>query len=199
MVKLMPGLNSLGINANYREGNAHYEFDGPKNIGDKLRAISKDASRKGCLDNLDISVKGFENNPDYQKRIRCYAHDLLKEAKESEKNGMKIALEEHSWPIRAISKGLIYGGALTGLVVGYTTGAEIATDIAQNNSSLLSPLIGLAQFGAGLLSSGVGALVGTVAGVIGGAPVLMVGDLLSRKNNPVERYERLERALVKSE
>jgi len=193
MVKLMPGLESLGVKASYGKGSAHYELSSAFNTQPSLRAISKDACKRGCLDNLTVSIKGVAEGEGILK------HDvqrLLEEAKKMQKNGGKRTLSEHSWPVKAICKGVAYGGLITGLAVGYVVGADAAADIAQNSPDILSPLAGLVQFGAGALGAGMGATVGGIVGFFASTPALMIDEAIQRKDNPVERYERLERALA---
>jgi len=201
----MTSLQKLGIECIYdlkKPDELHYSIsinhDKLRNPGQTRKyftkiidAISKDASRKGGLNGLTISV-----NREYLREL----HSITKELSYKAHGHKTTRLSDGSLMLPEV---FVLGGAITGGAIGIFFGYDLttgwATDFAEymnNASHLLAPITGLTQLGISVLGTigggFVGAGIGAGVGQFSSRPYVIAKTPLAKK---AEAYQSLERAL----
>lgn len=204
----MNKLNKLGIIAKYDFENDRLNYfisidytkfsdsrRRERNYYDIVKAISKDAEKKGGLNNFTITI----DKKDLPK-LRSVTRTLLDEAKKCKKFVDDFNNYEEPFFIRKVIMGCGIVGGVTGLCLGYPYMAEWATDAANyfnDKSHLLAPISGLTQLGISVIGTTattiIGAIGGYISGVVVSLPYLMAKGGGSEKT---ERYAALEKILL---
>ncbi len=205
----MSSLKNLGIECTYDsidpEG-LHYSVSikqdrlkSPKQSKKYFReiidAISKDASKKGGLDHLTLSL----DEEIYLGNLKSVVKDLSRK----EQKNLEL-FKKLSYSVKKFSvTGGIIGGGLVGLIFGYEPITEWATNIAERMneiSYLLAPATGLIQAGISILGTLATTLFGSAFGGMFGELISNPCDLLRIQQVwRVERYKSLEQALLQVE
>lgn len=203
----MNKLNKLGIIAGYDSENDrlnysisidYTEFSDPRgkerNYYNIVKAISKDAEKKGGLDNFTITA----DKKDLPK-LRLVTRMLLDEAKKSKKFVDDFNNYNNSSFIEKVIMGCEIVGGVTGLYLSYPYMADWATNAGNyfnNKSHLLAPISGLTQLGISVMgtiaTTIVGAIGGYISGVVVSSPYLIAKGTGSKK---IKRYAILEEIL----
>jgi len=203
-------LVNLGVMCGYNPeepGKLHYDISiDPEKLEDPgkakkhftriINAVSKDASKKGGLDNLTLSV-----SQEYHENLLSTAQDLLSKARE-QRNAKR---DFGNAPM--VNKVLLIGGAvvggIAGLVFGYdqmTTWATNAAEYLNNESHLLAPVAGLTQAGISIIGTAATTALGALGGGFGlttlAHPYWAAKTPLAKK---VREYASLEQALSNAE
>lgn len=206
----MAPLKKLGVECSYNPNKPeelHYSIsikpDSLKNpeqarkyFGRIINAVAKDASKKGGLDHLTLSI-----NKEYLGNLQSLTQELLTKAREHK----EVSTESEYWS--TLTKTLIIGGAiaggLTGLIKSYGPLTELATNTAENMnnvSHLWAPIAGLTQAGISILGTTATTILSTIGGAMAGViislPYMNIKFPLADK---VKKYQSLEQALSQAE
>ncbi len=205
----MSSLKKLGIECNYDPidpEKVHYSISikqdrlkSPKQSKKYFReiidAISKDASKKGGLDHLTLSL----DEEIYLGNLKSVVKDLSRK----EQKNLEL-FKKLSYSVKKFSvTGGIIGGGLVGLIFGYEPMTEWATNIAKRMnevSYLLAPATGLIQAGISILGTLATTLFGSAFGGMCGDVISHPYEVLKiQQVRKVENYKRLEQALLQVE
>ncbi|HIJ11574.1 TPA: hypothetical protein HA278_05950, partial [Candidatus Woesearchaeota archaeon] len=205
----MAKLQKLGIECTYdpaRPKELHYSIsinpdtlENPqqarKHFTAILNAIHDDASKKGGLQSLTVTV-----NDEYQEPLREVA-EILRNTSRYHGKVRSFGAAPSRFPRTLIRGGAVVGG-LAGLALGYDQMAEWGTNAAEYLNAvsyLWAPVAGLAQAGISVIGSvattALGVVGGGATGLAASAPFIAAGTTLAKK---VDGYTALERALTES-